>query len=133
LEACHPLKLAPVGETIVLGWGMETLAEPLRPKYRVIDVANSYSRDQEIPGFSSILQGEVVGSVNRAGQFIDSAALAFLAQEAGCIVTTLDGNPPPPLYTCHHYRRGGLVTAVSESVHQDILQAIQMTQLTSQK
>ena len=58
-------------------------------------------------------------------EFIDSAALAFLAQEAGCIVTTLDGNPPPPLYTCENYRRTGLITAATASVHQHLLDAVQ--------
>lgn len=130
LDNCHRLQITPTGETIVLGWGMEALAPQLREQYQVISVANSYSKEIEIPSFSSIFSGEIVGSVNRAGQFIDSAALAFLAQEAGCIVTTLDGNPPPPLYACDNYRRTGLITAATETVHQHILQAIQAAQLT---
>lgn len=123
LDACRPLQIDATGRTIVLGWGMEALAPSLRADYQVIDVANSYSKDQQIPSFSGVLSGEVVGSVNRAGQFIDSAALAFLAQEAGCTVTTLTGKPLPPLHTCENYRRTGLITAASPMVHQRLVEA----------
>jgi myo-inositol-1(or 4)-monophosphatase len=129
LDDCQRLELQPTGQTIVLGWGMDALAPQLQEKYTVVDVANSYSKEVEIPSFSSMLSGEIVGSVNRAGQFIDSAALAFLAQEAGCIVTTLDGSPPPPLYTCENYRRTGLITAATASVHQHLLDAVQAANL----
>jgi myo-inositol-1(or 4)-monophosphatase len=129
LDDCRPVHIEPATQTIVLGWGMEALAPHLREHYHVVDVANSYSQETEIPSFSSIFSGDIVGSVNRAGQFIDSAALAFLSQEAGCIVTTLNGTPPPPLYACENYRRTGLITAATETVHQHILQAIQAAQL----
>lgn len=123
LDACRPLQINTTGKTIVLGWGMDALASSLRGRYEVIDVAHSYSKEKQIPSFSGVLSGEVVGSVNRAGQFIDSAALAFLAQEAGCIVTRPDGTPLPPLHTCENYRRTGLITATSPTVHQDLLEA----------
>lgn len=124
LDACRPLRVeAGTNRTIVLGWGMEALAPSLQAHYNVVDVANSYSKDKQIPSFSGVLSGEVVGSVNRAGQFIDSAALAFLAQEAGCVVTTLDGNPLPPLHACENYRRTGVITAASPTIHQDLLEA----------
>ncbi|MCU0523641.1 MAG: inositol monophosphatase family protein, partial [Elainella sp. Prado103] len=60
-----------------------------------------------------------------AGKFIDGAALAFLAQEAGCIVTTHTGESLPPLYTCQNYGRPGLVIANSPDVHQALLAALQ--------
>lgn len=123
LSACRPLQIDATGKTIVLGWGMDSLASALPADYEIIDVANSYSKDKQIPSFSGVLSGQVVGSVNRAGQFIDSAALAFLAQEAGCIVTTLDGQLLPPLHTCKNYRRTGLITAASPIVHQHLLEA----------
>lgn len=124
LDSCRPLRVeAGANRAIVLGWGMEALAPSLKSRYEVIDVANSYSKEKQIPSFSGVLSGEVVGSVNRAGQFIDSAALAFLAQEAGCLVTTLNGEPLPSLHTCEHYRRGGLITAASPAIHQDLLEA----------
>lgn len=129
LDACRPLQVDATGRTIVLGWGMDALAASLKAHYNVIDVANSYSKDRQIPSFSGVLSGEVVGSVNRAGQFIDSAALAFLAQEAGCIVTTLDGSPLPPLHTCENYRRTGLITATSPTVHRHLVEAAQVLKM----
>jgi fructose-1,6-bisphosphatase/inositol monophosphatase family enzyme len=123
LNACRPLQVAQSNQTIVLGWGMEALAPQLRAHYEVIDVSNAYSKDREIPSFSGVLSGEVVGSVNRAGQFIDSAALAFIAQEAGYIVSTLEGEPLPPLHTCKNYRRTGLITAASPAIHQHLVEA----------
>ena len=64
------------------------------------------------------------GAVKRFGQFIDGGALAFIAKEAGCIVTTFDGSPLPPLHACEDYNLPGLVIATSESIHQDLLKAV---------
>ncbi len=41
-----------------------------------------------------------------------------------CIVTTFDGQPLPPLHTSKTYMRPGLVVAISEAVHADLLRAI---------
>lgn len=125
LHACHPLRIRESRPTILLGWGMESLATRLSKQYQVLDVATSYSKDRQIPNVNGILSGELAGTVIRAGKFIDGAALAFLAQAAGCIVTTLDGALPPPLYKCENYQRPGLILAVSPSVHQHLLEAVQ--------
>jgi fructose-1,6-bisphosphatase/inositol monophosphatase family enzyme len=125
LEACRPLQIRETSSTILLGSGMESLATRLREHYQVIDVATSYSKDVQIPNVNGILSGELAGAVIRAGKFIDGAALAFLAQEAGCIVTTLNGDPPPLLYKCENYQRPGLILAASASVHQHLLESVQ--------
>lgn len=125
LEGCRPWRIRETSRTILLGWGMESLATRLRDRYEVIDVATSYSKDSQIPNVNGMLSGELVGAVIQVGQFIDDAALAFLAQEAGCIVTTLDGTAVPPLYACEDYQRPGLIVAASFSVHQHLLEAIQ--------
>ncbi|MEQ8959088.1 MAG: hypothetical protein RLP02_14405 [Coleofasciculus sp. C2-GNP5-27] len=124
LQDSHPLKIGETNRTILLGWGMESLAPKLREDYQVIDIANSYSKNQQIPNLNGMLNGELGGAVLRVGKFIDGAALAFLAQEAGCIVTTFEGTPPPPLYTCEDYQRPGLIVATSVDVHQDLLKAV---------
>lgn len=121
---CDRLYLEKSAPVILLGWGMEFLASKLHDKYVVIDIATSYSKDIQIPNVNGILQGEVSGVVVRSGKFIDSGALAFMAQEAGCIVTTLEGKPLPPLDQCENYERPGLVMAVSDAVHRDLLDAI---------
>lgn len=125
LSAGRPLRIEETSPTILLGWGMESLAVTLREHYTVIDVATSYSKEIQIPNVNGMLTGELAGAVIRAGKFIDGAALAFLAQAAGCIVTTLNGNPPPPLYTCEDYQRPGLIVATSLAVHKHLLEAVQ--------
>lgn len=125
LDACRPLRIEETNQTIFLGLGMESLAPRLRERYEVKDVATSYSKDVQIPNVNGILGSELVGAVIKVGKFLDGAALAFLAQEAGCIVTTLNGSPPPPLYECEDYQRPGLIMAASPSVHQHLLEAIQ--------
>jgi len=126
LEACSPLRVASTTSTILLGWGMAALAGPLRSRYRVINIATDYSPSTQIPNLNGILSGEVTGAAIQSGKFIDGAALAFLAQEAGCLVTTLDGSAPPPLHQCADYQRPGLLIAASPLVHQHLLEAVQI-------
>ncbi len=125
MEQCDRLQLDKTAPVILLGWGMEWLAPKLQDKYLVIEIATSYSQDIQIPNVNGVLQGEVAGVVVRSGKFIDTGALAFMAQEAGCRVTTFAGDPPPPLDQCSNYERPGLVMAVSEAVQQDLLAALQ--------
>lgn len=125
LDQCDRLQITDPNPAILLGWGMEHLAPHLQPRYTVIDVATSYSTDTQIPNVNGLLNGDLAGAILRVGKFIDGAALAFLAQEAGCIVTTHEGTPPPPLHTCKNYERPGLAIAASPQVHQDLLTALQ--------
>jgi fructose-1,6-bisphosphatase/inositol monophosphatase family enzyme len=133
LQSCQPLKIEAVetNATIFLGWGMETLADQLTDRYQVIDIANAYSKEVQVPNSAGLLRGELAGAVSRGAQFIDGAALAFIAQEAGCIVTTHDGDPPPPLNACSDYWRPGLIVATSASIHQDLLAAVQGRRVSS--
>lgn len=124
LEACTPLQVTQPKPTVFLGWGMDSLKPILMEHYDVITVATAYSHEVQIPNVNGVLSGELAGAVIRAGKFIDGAALAFLAQEAGCIVTTHSGSPLPPLHTCSSYSRPGLVIASSTLVHQRLLEAL---------
>lgn len=124
LDACAPLRVAPQHNTVYLGWSMGELEPFLRDRYTVLNLKSAYSSSVQVSNVNGMLNGELTGAVIRSGKFIDGAALAFLAQETGCIVTTHDGSPPPPLYACDHYQRPGLVIASSATVHQDILAAI---------
>ncbi|MBG1241119.1 inositol monophosphatase family protein [Nostoc sp. NZL] len=125
LEACAPLQITSPKPSILLGWGMNSVAHLLKDRYKVIDIATDYSSDIQIPNLNGILSGDLSGAVTKSGKFIDSAALAFIAKEAGWIVTTLDGSTLPPLHTCQNYSLPGLIVAASQSVHQDLLKAMQ--------
>lgn len=123
LESCLPLQVEATNSTILLGWGMADLASPLQERYQILNIATDYSPSIQIPNLNGLLSGEVTGAAIQSGKLIDGAALAFLAQEAGCIVTTLDGSAPPPLHKCVDYQRPGLLIAASSLVHQHLLEA----------
>jgi myo-inositol-1(or 4)-monophosphatase len=123
LETGQPLRINDPKQSILLGWGMKKLKPALVAKYEVIDVETCYSAEIKIPNYNGIFSGDLAGWVTSRGKFIDSAALAFLAKEAGCIITTLDGSIPPPLDTCENYSYSGLIVASSVEIHQDLLAA----------
>ncbi|MDZ8033577.1 inositol monophosphatase family protein [Nostoc sp. DedSLP04] len=125
LEACAPLDITSAKPAILLGWGMNAIAPLLKNRYQVIDIATDYSSDIQIPNLNGILSGDLSGAIIKSGKFLDSAALAFIAKEAGWIVTTVDGSTLPPLHTCQNYSMPGLIVAASKSVHQDLLEAMQ--------
>lgn len=125
LSECTPLKVNDnAAPTILLGTAMASLTSALKDKYLVVNAVEDYSSDVQMPNLNAILKGQLSGAVKRFGQFIDGAALAFIAREAGCVVTTLDGSTLPPLHTCDDYKLPGLVIGVSQSIHQDLLEAI---------
>lgn len=124
LNACQPLQLNPTKSVILLGTKMGKFKPNIPKKYEVIDIENCYSSQTQITTVNGILTGDISGVVLRSGQFIDGAAIAFLAQEAGCVVTTLTGEPLPPLHTCKNYVYSGIVIATSASILQDLLTAI---------
>lgn len=124
LAACQPVTVQASSSTVFLGWDLQALKPGLSARYRVIDITTDYSSATQIPAINGILTGDIAGAVLKAGQWIDSAALAFMAHEAGALVTTLTGEPLPPLYTCRDYRRSGVLIAASSEVHQDLLAAV---------
>lgn len=126
LDACERLTLQDSKQVIFLSWGMSAVATHLE-NYTTIDITQDYSKDIQIPIINGILTGEISGAITRTGNFIDSAALAFLAQEAGGIVTALNGTSLPPLHTCSNYQRPGIIMASSADVHQDLLKAVQQS------
>ena len=132
LEECSPLTVNLNPEpTILLGTKMAALAPTLKNKYQVIDLNIDYSTSVQVPNLNGMLAGLLSGAVKQKGQFIDGGALAFLAREAGFIVTTLDGSPLPPLHTCKNYCLPGLIIATSKTVHQDLLEATSIVEMRS--
>jgi myo-inositol-1(or 4)-monophosphatase len=123
LASCTPFQVQAMDTPILLGWGMDPLAATLQEQYEVINIATDYSKTTQIPNLNGLLNGELAGAAIQSGKFIDGAALAFLAQEAGCLVTTQAGAPPPPLHLCEAYQRPALILAASPEVHQHLLAA----------
>ncbi|VEP11780.1 Inositol monophosphatase/fructose-1,6-bisphosphatase family protein [Hyella patelloides LEGE 07179] len=124
LDACTPLKAIDHQPTILLGWGLASLKPPLDKKYHVIDLEHSYIPDKNFPNYKNMFSGDLIGWATKRGKFIDSAALAFMAKEAGYIVTDLVGLPLVPLSSCENYSYEGIVVGVNREVHQDLLAAV---------
>jgi myo-inositol-1(or 4)-monophosphatase len=124
LDDCTRLRVESPTPAICLGWQMGALVPHLGDRYRVYHTKTDYSRESQMPNFNGLLSGDLAGAVLARSQFIDGAALAFMAQEMGYLVTTFTGDPPPPLHTCSHYLRPGLVIGSSEAVHNHLLAAV---------
>ena len=124
LDECVKLSLPEAPNRIFLGWSMGDLGPALSDRYDILNIQTDYSADVQVPNFLSILDGAFSGAVLRRGKFIDGGAIAFLAQEAGMKVTTLDGAPMPPLHTCEDYAWPALVVSRTEAVHEHIVKAI---------
>lgn len=123
LDDCQPLQINS-NSTIFLGTRIAPLKSKLSDRYPVISVSEDYSHETGIPNVNGILKGDLAGVVLAAGKFIDGAALAFLAQEAGCIVTDHQGQPLPRLDQCKDYAWPGLAIATTPEVHRDLIAAL---------
>ena len=123
LEAGQPLQIGS-SNTILLGTKMGFLRQQLSHRYPVVSFADDYSQDHAIPTVNGILTGEVGGVILAVGKFIDGAALAFLAQEAGYMITDYYGQALPRLDQCEDYQWPGLVIASSATIHHDLIQAL---------
>lgn len=130
LDACTQLKITNPKPAILLGWGMAYLKPALVDKYKVIDLENCYSSEIKFPNYNGIFSGDLIGWVTKKGKFIDSAALAFMAKEMGCLVTSFDGSSLPPLHTCKDYSYNGAIVAANPTVHQDLMAACKQFNLT---
>lgn len=125
---CQPLHPVP-SDTVFLGTRMAPLKAKLSDRYQVISVSEDYTQDSPIPNVNGILKGQLGGVILAAGKFIDGAALAFLAREAGCVITDHNGNTLPRLDQCENYAWPGLAIATSKDIHQDLIEALQGFQM----
>jgi myo-inositol-1(or 4)-monophosphatase len=89
----------------------------------VVYLPTDYSPTVLVPNHTGILDGSLTGSVLAEAPWIDSAAIAFLAHEAGCVVTTFTGEALPPLHTCTGYQRAGVVMGTSPGEWSPLRQA----------
>jgi fructose-1,6-bisphosphatase/inositol monophosphatase family enzyme len=124
LAAAGPLRLVPPPPVVYLSGTMGHLAAALRPQFRSIHLPTDYSPTVPVPNHTGILDGSLTGSVLAEAPWIDGAAVAFLAYEAGCVVTTLTGAALPPLHAGPAYTRPGVVIGTSPEVHQRLLEVI---------
>lgn len=120
-DECEPLKIEQPGEKVVLGWALSPLADLVRSHYPVVDIKTDYSAEVAVPPINGLLTGEVSGVVLASAQFIDTAALSFMAQEMGYCLTTYTGDPLPPLSESDNYRWPGLIVSANETMQKKLI------------
>ena len=126
LADCQPFQLNPQANRVYVGRNAPAVLAQFNAqypdRYSLICLATDYDANQPTPNHTSILSGECCGSIIDTGKWIDAAAIAFLAQEAGGILTQWNGEPLAPLHTNDpSYDRGPLMIAANTSIHQDFL------------
>ncbi|NJM95892.1 MAG: inositol monophosphatase family protein [Phormidesmis sp. RL_2_1] len=129
LEDCQPLKIADPGEKVVLGWALSSIADVVRSHYPVIDLKTDYSAKTPVPPINGLLTGEVAGVILASAQFIDTAALAWMAKEMGYHLSTFDGSPLPPLFECHNYRQSEIIVSATAEMQQRLIEIMQSISL----
>ncbi|CAN5827903.1 hypothetical protein BH23CYA1_BH23CYA1_03630 [soil metagenome] len=125
LDQCQPLTVTNPTEKVFLGWQISPMAEQVRSHYRAININTDYSAEIAVPSINGLLTGEISGAILASGQFIDTAALAFMAKEMGYHLTTYTGSPPPALSACEDYRWPGLIISATESMQQKLVEIMQ--------
>ena len=124
MDDCQPLTIQPQNTIIHLGGGAGEFASRIRAPYAAYDLHVEYSAQTQMPTLGDLLlDGAYAGAILSRANFLDAAAIAFIAREAGCIVTTHDGDPPPPLHACEGNCWPGLFIATDQAVH-DALQLV---------
>ena len=123
LEACELMTMWPNSEKprLLLGFAMQSWAEQMEQSFSLIKVAEDYSAEELIPNVNGILTGDLDGAILAKGNWIDGGAIAFLVQEAGGVVTDLEGHPLPSLRDCEDCRFSGMIIAANSDIHQQIL------------
>ena len=132
LDQCQPLKIENPKEKIVLGTALSPIADDVRKYYPVIDLKTEYSSKVPVPPINGLLTGEVAGVILESAQFIDTAALAWMAKEMGYCLTTYDGSPLPPPSACENYRQSEIIVSATLEMQQTLIQIMQSVK-TSQR
>ncbi len=138
LDNCKPLKIENPGKRILLGWALSPIADGVRSSLKgaspshglsVLDLKTEYSSETPVPPINGLLTGEISGVILASAQFIDTAALAWMAEEMGYFVTTYDGSPLPPLSACKDYRRAEIIVSATESIHQKLIKIMKSVKI----
>ena len=125
LHECKPLKIENPGNKVVLGTALSPIADIVRSRYPVIDLKTDYSSDIAVPPINGLLTGEVAGVILASAQFIDTAALAWMAKEMGYFLTRYDGSPLLPPSQCENYRQAEIIVSATAEMQQTLIQIMQ--------
>jgi len=133
LDQCQPLKIENPAPKIVLGTAISPFAEQISEALTtemnvpdpVIDLKTAYSSEVPVPPINGLLTGEVSGSILASAQFIDTAALAWMAAEMGYQLTTYDGTPVTSPADCENYRQSEIIVSANEKLQKKLVEIMQ--------
>ena len=129
LDQCKPLKIENPKEKIVLGTALSPIADTVRKHYPVVDLKTEYSSEVPVPPINGLLTGEVSGVILASAQFIDTAALAWMAKEMGYCLTTYDGSPLLPPAACKNYRQAEIIVSATPKMQQTLIEIMQSVKI----
>jgi fructose-1,6-bisphosphatase/inositol monophosphatase family enzyme len=122
LASAQPLKLANLNSNqLYLSFALKEQKQLFEPDFITWCSATDYSPAEVIPDYLDFIHGKLAGLVIAQGNLIDSAAFAFIAREAGAIVSHFDGTDFEPFNQVKKMRIKGLVIAPNQQIQQQIL------------
>ncbi len=132
LDQCQPLKIDNPDKKILLGSALSPIAKEVRSAigkalpadFSVIDLKQEYSTQTPVPPINGLLTGEIAAVVLGSAQFIDTAALSWMAKEMGYCLTTYDGSPLPPLSDCKDYRQTEIIVSATQELQQGLIEVM---------
>lgn len=126
LEEAEPLRLQQLkSEKVYLSFGLKSMGDALvKGKFSTYCSATDYAPPQLPPESLNLIEGDLAAVVLEVGNLIDSAAMAFVAKEAGAIVTNWQGQDFEPFVEVEKMKIPGLVVAANSEIHQRILEII---------
>ncbi|ELR99684.1 inositol monophosphatase family protein [Gloeocapsa sp. PCC 73106] len=122
LSLAEPIQLAPLQSTkLYLSFGLSSLRLQLSSDFEVWCSATDYAPPQNPPEYLDLIKGELAGAILERGNLIDSAAIGFVAKEAGAIVTLWDGSDFEPFTLVEPMKIGGIIIAHNPEIHRKIM------------
>jgi fructose-1,6-bisphosphatase/inositol monophosphatase family enzyme len=112
------------GEGPVLLFNSPALVERLSKSMSVKDLVTAYVEEPGCFHSTDILEGAACAVVHRSCQAIDGGSIAFIAAEAGAIVTDFLGGPVPSYRALSSRVVPNVVVSVNQDVHHRILESL---------
>jgi myo-inositol-1(or 4)-monophosphatase len=97
----------------------------LRGEFDVVDVFENYQMKRKGQSFTGIFDGSIAGFIHSSPQVIDAGAMAFIAEQAGAVVTDFRGSPLGSFRTKTNRRLDGVIVGASQEIHRQIMTALE--------
>ncbi|MDZ4785670.1 MAG: inositol monophosphatase family protein [bacterium] len=120
IEKARQWKLTSPPQEIYIGSDLKQFLPKLKESFKVVHCSHEYSKEVPIPFFNSLLNNQLCGAAISNSQIIDGAALAFVAQEMGYQMQTLDGKPLPKIIEYPDLILPGMIVAENTKIIQQI-------------